>query len=348
MVLSNHIKLLISVSCFLALLLCSCGSSGKSSEGYVFKVADEFEMPSVDRAGIYTFEQAYTPEEKFDDFLKQYVDEDTIKKGEKLYITGSPNGIMWEYEEKVGDIAYNGYFIYDEMPSADESEEEKDVTDRYYYVNEFDKIKIVLDEKETTLAKLSNDAEDRLVKAAKTLGCDIKLKPLLALVNYSGDDVYQADIRFCIDNGDGSGITVFHDLQKESEKDSPYFVFSALYRSLDITPLLRNYRGIILTKDFEERSDYISCQEAMQKASDKLASEIDLTLHYAQLEYRPVLKEYDKTVWTDNEDFDYQYGAIYTSEPYWALYFDVKDNFQRIVYVNAISGEVELLFNNHG
>ena len=352
MILSKYFNSALFTSTVLALSLCSCtsnaGSDNDSSQkaDYVYKVADEFEIPTVDKVGIYTFEQAHTPEGRFDDFLRQFVDDAAIKKGEKYYITGVPEGIAWEYENKIGDVAYNGYFVYDELPPSELSEsDEQNMTDAYYFANEFAKTTITLDGKETTLAALLDDAKPRLVQAAKTLGCNVELKPVYSVVHSVGSEEYMAEIVFSLDNGDGSGINIFHDLEK-NEADSPYFAFSAEYRSADKLPLLCNARGIILTKSFDEKKEYISCEEAMQKASDKLASNIDLTLHFAQLEYRPKVTSFDKSVWADKDTFDYQYGAEYTSEPYWALYFDVTENHQRVVYVNALSGEVELLFNN--
>ncbi len=355
----NFVRSTFALSAAAMLALCSCSSdkpkpSDNKEYDYVFEVSEGLEIPTPERVGVYTFEQVHTPRELLDDFLKQYISEDEIPNGNITEITGQPNGVLWENETQAADIAFNGYFVYDEQHSKVDSSIEQDViagrepdlSEEYYYVQDFDKTTIELDGKSKKLSELAEESEQYLEDACKALKCDVKVKPIYAVYHFYNKEPYAVELMFCIDNGDGSGINIFRELNKP-EEESSYFTFYSGYNSFDDIPEIQNYRGIIKPIDFEEKTDYISCEEAMQIASDTLAENIGFTLHYVQLEYRPKVTEYDEYQWDkENPRFEYQYGAKYVSDPYWALYFDVTDNYQRVVYVNALTGDVDLLFNN--
>ncbi|MBR1392225.1 MAG: hypothetical protein IJ561_00155 [Ruminococcus sp.] len=319
---------------------------------YAFTIDKKFTAPTVEKLGKATFEQAYVPkatliaaaDNYYGSSLRDYVREDVF---------AAPEGIMYGNDESaLCGLGQNGYFYFSDpegtaaggdteltMSPGDDSEE-------YIYAYDFEDTALTLNGSEVSLADLADDAQQRLNDASRLMGYSLKYKPFYARLGKYKAEAYRAELVFGLDNGDGSGVRTVFVLDDYDGGNSPWFSFSVEYSAPERPDSVRSSRGIILRTGLEETDEYISFEEAMDIVSEKLSDNVKLTLHFAQLEYLPRVTEFDPSAWKSTDSFNYQYGAKYTSDPYWAFYFEIKDNAQKVIYVNALTGELSMMFNN--
>ena len=311
-----------------------------------FTLAENVSVPTVNSVRTYSFVQAGDMHEKFDELRSLFISDDVYSVSDCVWNDGEyPNNYFYMNESGQNLVlAPNGFFSYvstQEYPEISESRLELTV----FLCGDYDDVEITLDGRKDKLSTAVANAEQYLKSVCDIFGqnCATKLQYAKIYKLDNGDNYLRFRAPLCFD---GILVNSVSDLSAETENSDLFWGFEVGMTAFDSVCFMDNVNGgVIIPESSKEIENPISCDEALKIASDYLSENGGYTVYDIELENFLTVESYEDT-WGDWNIFMYQCGAKYSSQAYWAFYFSVADNAQKICYVNAQTGEPFILFNN--
>ncbi|MBQ6676346.1 MAG: hypothetical protein IJM75_09460 [Ruminococcus sp.] len=361
------------ILCFLlsaaAAALCAC-SSGESSQSKPalyqtvtqFNYAESFVLPKDTDMGIYEFTQL-SCEGKIDALSSVFFSADDKLNASKEELTATIPTTKLETQDgsKILVLTDSGRFLYHDHEREPKFPAFVDGFDDIVFPEVYEQKAVKLNEYESvSLQELSAKAQSYITDCIIALGIEMKLRPAFALIyNVSigiddpegseKEDQY-AEVFFTLDMQDGCATVkparsdTYAEYSSERYKpDEISFCISASMYDTEKPFEVESLYDLIAPKGLADKRDHLDCDEAIVHTYNKYSLNAkNMTLTHAELEYHPYVESYDDTVWSGS--FAHQPGAVYTAQPYWALYFNViKDESTEHLKlcVNALSGEIK-------
>lgn len=356
---------------FCLLLAClmagMCGCSEKEEqvrpaqylEKADFMYANSFSLPKDTDMGLYEFTQ-YGGENKIDALSGVFLtpDEKLSSKKEDIFAKVPTQKLETEDGSKMLAVTDNGRFLYHDF----EREPKLFAISRgdFVFPENYEETHISFNEYEGAyLQELSDKALSYITDCLMVFGVEIKLRPEFALLyTLSSDEepedptvpekeYYYADFFFTLDLDDGlttvkpsrSDSYMPYTLEQYYKTDEISFSISASMYDADKPFEVESLYELIIPTGLTQKINHMDCDQAIIYAYNKyFMNAKNMKLTHAELEYHPYVDSYDKTLWS--ESFEHQTGAVYSAEPYWALYFDTP-NIQLKLCINALNGKIK-------
>lgn len=327
-----------------ALCGCSQGQEQEKAPEYItkasFHMAEGFSLPKDTEMGIYRFTQYGDGMGRIDTLSRLFFSEEEQKYAEKTEQKSYSDEFMvpyaeLKYETKQLHLSGNGYFYYfdeQEEPAGAEYFNGEPIFER-----DFADTEVTLKDGAVKLDELCKTAQSYLTDCFTALGITLEAKPVYA-IKHKADSEF-AEFFFGLDLGDGASVKM-QEYRLENTETELCMQFRVCMAGSDKPFEVQSMFELLIPEGITDKRDCIDCDKAIVTASNQLLSAAPhMTLLYAQLEYLPEVESFDRTLW--GESFEHQYGAVYSAEPAWALYFQKEDGSFQVSYVNAISGKIE-------
>ena len=355
--------------CFImaAVMAVMCSCSDKAVEQKVtqyqtktqFHYGDGFVLPRDTQMGIYEFTQ-YGGENKIDALSAVFfsADEKLSAAKEEVLYSSPAQKLETQDGSKILVLSDNGRFLYhdfDREPKLD-AFPGRDII----FAESFESTYVKFDKYSGAyLNELSDKAEAYITECLMALGADITLRPDFAILNTMSVseepddptvpevDYYFADIFFTLDLDDGlatvkpsrSDSYTPYTLKEFYKTDEINFSISASMYDTEKPFEVESIYELILPAGLTDKKSHLDCDEAIVHTYNKyFMNAKNMTLTHAELEYHPYVESYDNTLWS--QSFVHQTGAVYTAEPYWALYFECPEINIKLC-VNALNGKIK-------
>ena len=363
-------RIILCMTLSAAMLLCGCSKGGSSEQGINtqyqtkarFNYAESFVLPRDTDMGIYEFTQL-SCEGKIDALSSVFFSADDKLNASKQELTATIPTTKLETQDgsKILVLTDSGRFLYHDHEREPKFPAFVDGFDDIVFPEVYEQKAVKLNEYESaSLKELSDKAQSYITDCIMALGIEMKLRPAFALIyNVSigiddpegpeKEDQY-AEVFFTLDMEDGCATVkparsdTYAEYSSERYKpDEISFCISASMYDTEKPFEVESLYDMIAPKELADKRDHLDCDEAIIHAYNKYSLNAEnMTLTHAELEYHPYVESYDNTVWSGS--FAHQPGAVYTAEPYWALYFNIinDEGVKKLkLCVNALNGELK-------
>lgn len=115
-----------------------------------------------------------------------------------------------------------------------------------------------------------------------------------------------------------------------------------------ISEFLGNHGFCTIDEITDTPKEYVSLQSVLEQCENTLAANHKYEVKEIGFGYLPEIRKENGSTWNKQEDgqFYFQENTSYYAEPGWFIWLDTARDYERLIFVNALSGEPTVLFNN--
>lgn len=260
------------------------------------------------------------------------------------YFLGFDNSLPAGYSYDDGysylNISSNGGIGFTTGVSAYDSETVETIFVDWPYEDK----KYILSGKEYSISDGVDYVNDFLERLSEN-GCGEMRIGYVDVLKYKQEYAYFYHIQRTVD-----GMELNRFFYSDGDFDKyPYFGIKVFVTEPDkINEFLGNHGFCVIDEITDSPRKYVSLQSALDQCENILAANHKYNVKEIGFGYIPEIRKENGSSWNKETDgqFYFQENTGYYAEPGWFIWLDTTRDYERLVFINAITGEAATLFNN--
>ena len=294
-----------------------------------------------DKADCVQLKQASDHEQLFDKVRPLFIaDEDYKSEYYQGFDNALPAGNVYDDGENYLNVASNGGIGFLSGESAYDCEVIKTV----FIDRDFEDEEVTLDGQKYKLSQGVKYVNDFLQKLADNGFGDMRIS-YVDVLKFQQENALFFHIQRTVE-----GMELNRFFYSDGDFDQyPYFGAKLYMTSPDkVGEFLGDHGFCEISNVTKSLDKYVTLRSALDICENTLAANHKYTVSEIGFGYMPKVVKANGEDWNKETDgqFYFQEGTTYESEPGWFIWLDTTIDSERMVFVNAITGEPLVLFNN--
>lgn len=293
------------------------------------------------KADCVQLKQATDCEQLFDKVRPLFIaDEDYKSEYYQGFDSALPAGNVYDDGTNYLNVASNGEIGFLSGESAYDCEVIKTV----FVDRDFEDVEVTLDGKKYKLSQGVKYVNDFLQKLADNGFGDMRIA-YVDVLKFQQENALFFHIQRTVE-----GMELNRFFYSDGDFDQyPYFGAKLYMTSPDkVGEFLGDHGFCEISNVSKNVNEYVTLQSALDISENTLAANHKYTVSEIGFGYMPKVMKANGEAWNKETDgqFYFQEGTSYEAEPGWFVWLDTTLDSERMVFVNAITGEPLVLFNN--